>query len=61
MTVTKMVVKKIDESMRYHKFKTLLPNYALPKMPRVLVTMEPVRTLEKSIRFEAWTWLIWKA
>jgi len=57
----KMVVGKKDERMCYNKFKTLLPNYALPKMPRVLVTMEPVRTLEKSIRFEAWKWLIWKA
>jgi len=41
--------------------KLCFPDYGLPKMPRVLVTMELVRTLEKSIRFEAWKWLIWKA
>lgn len=29
--------------------KLCFPNYALPKVPRVLVTMELVRTLEKSI------------
>jgi hypothetical protein len=49
------------EACAITNLKLCFPDYALPKMPHVLVTMELVRTLEKSIRFEAWKWLIWKA